>query len=150
MTIFNTLDEVSAAVGADLGVSRWIDITQDRINAFADTTEDRQWIHTDPVAAAAGPYGTTVAHGFLSLSLLAAFSEDLLIVEEARTGVNYGLNKVRFPAPVPVDSKVRGRGKLAAVDQIPGGIQVTMVVSVEREGSERPVCVGEFVLRLHA
>ncbi|MBQ9056448.1 MaoC family dehydratase [Rhodococcus sp. (in: high G+C Gram-positive bacteria)] len=150
MTIFNTLDEVSAAVGADLGVSRWIDITQDRINAFADTTEDRQWIHTDPVAAAAGPYGTTVAHGFLSLSLLAAFSEDLLIVEEARTGVNYGLNKVRFPAPVPVDSKVRGRGKLAAVDQIPGGIQVTMVVSVEREGSERPVCVGEFVLRLLA
>lgn len=150
MTIFNTLDEVSAAVGADLGVSRWIDITQDRINAFADTTEDRQWIHTDPVAAAAGPYGTTVAHGFLSLSLLAAFSEDLLTVEEARTGVNYGLNKVRFPAPVPVDSKVRGRGKLAAVDQIPGGIQVTMVVSVEREGSERPVCVGEFVLRLLA
>ena len=150
MTIFNTLDEVSAAVGADLGVSRWIDITQDRINAFADTTEDRQWIHTDPVAAAAGPYGTTVAHGFLSLSLLAAFSEDLLIVEEARTGVNYGLNKVRFPAPVPVDSKVRGRGQLAAVDQIPGGIQVTMVVSVEREGSERPVCVGEFVLRLLA
>ena len=150
MTIFNTLDEVSAAVGADLGVSRWIDITQDRINAFADTTEDRQWIHTDPVAAAAGPYGTTVAHGFLSLSLLAAFSEDLLIVEEARTGVNYGLNKVRFPAPVPVDSKVRGRGKLAAVDQIPGGIQVTRVVSVEREGSERPVCVGEFVLRLLA
>ena len=150
MTIFNTLDEVSAAVGADLGVSRWIDITQDRINAFADTTEDRQWIHTDPVAAAAGPYGTTVALGFLSLSLLAAFSEDLLIVEEARTGVNYGLNKVRFPAPVPVDSKVRGRGKLAAVDQIPGGIQVTMVVSVEREGSERPVCVGEFVLRLLA
>ena len=150
MTIFNTLDEVSAAVGADLGVSRWIDITQDRINAFADTTEDRQWIHTDPVAAAAGPYGTTVAHGFLSLSLLAAFSEDLLIVEEARTGVNYGLNKVRFPAPVPVDSKVRGRGKLAAVDQIPGGIQVTMVVSVERDGSERPVCVGEFVLRLLA
>lgn len=84
------------------------------------------------------------------MSLLAAFSEDLLIVEEARTGVNYGLNKVRFPAPVPVDSKVRGRGKLAAVDQIPGGIQVTMVVSVEREGSERPVCVGEFVLRLLA
>lgn len=150
MTIFNTLDEVSAAVGADLGVSRWIDITQERINTFAETTEDRQWIHTDPLAAADGPYGKTVAHGFLSLSLLAAFSEDLLKVEEARTGVNYGLNKVRFPAPVPVDSKVRGHGKLAAVDQIPGGIQVTMVVSVEREGSDRPVCVAEFVLRLLA
>lgn len=148
MTAFNTLDEVRAAVGADLGVSRWIDITQERINAFADTTEDRQWIHIDPVAAAKGPYGATVAHGFLSLSLLAAFTEDLIKVEEVRTGVNYGLNKVRFPAPVPVESRVRGRGHLASVDEVPGGVQVTMAVSVEREGFDRPVCVAESLLRL--
>ncbi|KXF51342.1 dehydratase [Rhodococcus sp. SC4] len=148
MTAFKTLADARSAVGTDLGVSRWIDITQDRITAFAETTEDRQWIHIDPVAAASGPYGTTVAHGFLSLSLLAAFSEDLLAVEEVRTGVNYGLNKVRFPAPVPVDSRVRGRGQLTAVDDIPGGAQVTMTVTVEREGSDRPVCVAEFVLRL--
>lgn len=148
MTNFHTLDEVRASVGADLGASRWINITQERINAFAETTEDRQWIHVDPVAAADGPYGTTVAHGFLSLSLLAAFTEDLIKVEEVRTGVNYGLNKVRFPAPVPVDSRVRGVGRLISVDDIAGGVQVVMEVSVEREGGDRPVCVAEFVLRL--
>ncbi|MFC9840163.1 MaoC family dehydratase [Rhodococcus sp. NPDC127530] len=148
MTAFTTLDEVRASAGTDLGVSRWIDITQDRINAFAETTEDRQWIHIDPAAAAAGPFGTTVAHGFLSLSLIAVFSEELLEVKEVRTGVNYGLNKVRFPAPVPVDSRVRGRGRLASVDEIPGGVQVTVVVTVERDGSDRPVCVAESVLRL--
>ncbi|MHA4854491.1 MaoC family dehydratase [Rhodococcus sp. MSC1_016] len=150
MTHFAGLNELRASVDADLGTSRWIDIDQARINTFADTTEDRQWIHTDPQAAAQGPFGTTIAHGFMTLSLVAAFLEDLMVVDGISMAVNYGLNKVRFPAPVPVGSRIRAHGRVLAVDEIPGGVQTTVLVTVERDGSDKPVCVAESVSRFLA
>lgn len=150
MTHFARLDELRASVNADLGTSRWIDIDQARIDSFADITEDRQWIHTNPRAAAQGPFGTTIAHGFMTLSLLPAFLEELMVVDGIAMAVNYGLNKVRFPAPVPVDSRVRARGRVLAVDEIPGGVQTVVLVTVERDGSDKPVCVAEFVSRFLA
>ncbi|TQC49666.1 MaoC family dehydratase [Rhodococcus sp. WS4] len=148
MTRFAGLDEVRASIDTDLGVSRWIEIDQARIDSFADTTEDRQWIHTDPEAAARGPFGTTIAHGFLTLSLLPAFLEELMVVEGIGMAVNYGLNKVRFPSPVPVGSRVRSRGRVIEIQDIPGGIQVTILVTVEREDADKPVCVAESVSRI--
>ncbi|NEW37702.1 MaoC family dehydratase [Nocardia cyriacigeorgica] len=147
MTSFAGLDEVRAAVGSELGHSRWIEIPQPRIDAFAEATEDRQWIHTDPVAAAAGPFGAPIAHGYLTLSLVSAFLEELLRVEGVAMAVNYGLNRVRFPAPVPAGARVRGHGQLAEVREIPGGIQTTVVVRVESDRSDKPVCVAETVTR---
>ncbi|PSR70236.1 dehydratase [Nocardia sp. MDA0666] len=149
MTFFDNLDAVRAGAGAELGVSAWIDVPQNRIDAFADATEDRQWIHTDSAAAAAGPFGTTIAHGYLTLSLVSAFLADLLAVGDVAMAVNYGLNKVRFPAPVPSGSRIRGHGRLADVTDIPGGLQTTTIVSVEREGVGKPVCVAEVVTRFH-
>lgn len=148
MTTFNSFDDIRAAVGTDIGTSRWFDITQDRIKAFAETTEDRQWIHVDPERAAEGPFKTTVAHGFLTLSLIAAMFEDVIQAPWATAGINYGLNKVRFPSPTPVGSRVRGHAHLLEVEDIPGGVQLISRVTIEVEGSDRPTCVAESVNRI--
>jgi acyl dehydratase len=133
--------------GAELGPTGWLEIEQARIDAFAAATDDRQSIHIDPEAAAAGPFGTTVAHGFLTLSLVVRFWNE---VAPAWPGVtlNYGLNRVRFPAPVPAGSRIRGRFRVEAVEEIPGGRQATVAATIERDGSEKPVCVAELVFRL--
>ena len=147
---FASIDDLRAAVGTDLGTSDWVDIDQKRIDVFADATDDHQWIHVDPERAAAGPFGTTIAHGFLTLSLLPRLGEGLSHVEGATMGVNYGLNKVRFPAPVPVGSRVRAHVRLLSVDDVPGGVQVVTQVTIERESGDKPVCVAESVSRIYA
>jgi acyl dehydratase len=150
MATFSSLAEVRDSVGRDLGYSDWILVDQDRVDAFAEATEDRQWIHVDPERAKAGPFGGTIAHGYLTLSLLAPFMGDLLHVEGVRMGVNYGANRVRFPAPVPVGSRLRAHGELAAVQEVnDGGLQLTVLVTVEREGGGKPVCVAEKLVRLY-
>ncbi|MFC1415005.1 MaoC family dehydratase [Streptacidiphilus sp. N1-12] len=146
---FATLDDLRAAIGTELGVSDWIRIDQQQVDQFASATGDHQWIHTDPERAAKGPFGTTIAHGFLTLSLLPVIGEGLFQVDGVRMGVNYGTNKVRFPAPVPVGSRVRGRVELLEVDDVPGGVQLVTKVTVEREGGDKPVCVAESVSRLY-
>jgi acyl dehydratase len=133
--------------GDDLGPSSWVEIGQARIDAFAAVTEDRQSIHVDPESAAAGPFGTTVAHGYLTLSLVGHLWDDVAPPHDGVT-VNYGLNRVRFPAPVPSGSRIRGRFHVAAVDPVPGGRQATIEATLEREGGERPVCTAELLLRL--
>ena len=132
--------------GAELGPTGWLEITQERIDAFAAATDDRQSIHVDPEAAAAGPFGTTVAHGFLTLSLVVRLWNE---VGPAHDGVtlNYGLDRVRFPAPVPAGSRIRGRFRVEAVDEVPGGRQATIAATIERDGSEKPVCVAVLLLR---
>lgn len=126
----------------------WITVTQDQINMFADATGDHQWIHVDPVKAAKGPFGAPIAHGFLSLSLLPLFFSQAVKVEGATMGVNYGLNKVRFPAPVPVNSRVRARVGVHSVEPVgPDAVQITWLVTVEREGGDKPVCVAESLSR---
>ncbi|HET8606683.1 MAG TPA: MaoC family dehydratase [Gaiellaceae bacterium] len=135
--------------GLELGPSAWLEIGQERIDRFADATGDRQWIHVDPERAAAGPFGSTIAHGFLTLSLLPQATFELMEVEDAGTAINYGLNRVRFPAPVPVGSRVRARFRVVEVAEIDGGVQVTTAATVEREGSEKPVCVAETVSRYY-
>jgi acyl dehydratase len=144
---FATVEELKAAVGTVVGRSDWVTVDQDRINTFADATGDHQWIHVDPERAAAGPFGTTIAHGYLTLSLIPMLSTDVVKVEGARMGVNYGLNKVRFPAPVPAGSKVRATFELVSVEDVEGGVQVVSRVTVEREGGDKPVCVAETVSR---
>ncbi len=134
--------------GLELGPSRWFELSQERIDAFADVTEDHQWIHVDPARAAEGPFGTTIAHGYLTLSLLVPIAYELMPIEDARLAVNYGVDRVRFPAPVPAGSRVRGRLRVAAVDEAAGGVRVGVTGTVEREGGEKPVCVAELVLRL--
>jgi len=146
---YATLADLRAAVGTELGVSDWIEIDQERIDRFAEATGDHQWIHVDPVRAAASPFGSTIAHGFLTLSLLPAIGDQLIQVEEVRMGVNYGVNKVRFPASVPVGSRVRGRVELVEMTEVEGGFQLVTKVTVEREGGEKPVCVAESVSRLY-
>ena len=133
-----------------LGTSPWLTIDQARIDAFARATEDLQWIHTDPARAAAGPFGATIAHGFLTLSLLSWMGEHAFEIPHLRMSINYGLNRVRFPAPLPVGSRVRGVFRLLACEQIDGGSQVTVEATVEREGSTRPVCVAESVSRRYS
>jgi acyl dehydratase len=147
MTTVVSFDELPALVGRELGVSDWVTVTQERIDRFAQATGDHQWIHTDPARAAAGPFGTTIAHGFLTLALIAEFAQSAYRVDGARMGVNYGLNRVRFPAPVPVGSRLRGRFRLLEVQPIDGGVQLAAEVTVEREGSARPVCVAESLAR---
>src|SRR6478735_12582956 len=140
MRLFQKIDEVEAAVGDHLGHSDWLEITQDRVNAFANATDDHQWIHIDPEQAAQGPFGTTIAHGFLTLSLLVRFWYEVGPAFEGYSmGINYGLNKVRFPSPVPVGSKVRGRFTVASIEEIEGGIQVVLNGLAERDGQEKPV-----------
>ena len=147
MRTFDKLSDLQALVGQDIGQSGWIGVDQQRIDLFADATGDHQWIHVDPVRAATGPFGAPIAHGFLTLSLLPEMAASALEVRDTRMGVNYGLNRVRFPAPVPVGSRLRGRFKLLAYEPIEGGAQVTMEVSMEREGSAKPVCIAESVAR---
>ncbi len=135
-------------VGDEFGPSDWLEITQERIDRFAEATDDHQWIHVDPEQASQGPFGTTIAHGFLTLSLLVRFWYEVGPAFEGYSmGINYGLNKVRFPAPVPVGSKVRGRFSVAAVEEIENGIQVVLNGVAEREGQEKPVCAAELVFR---
>ena len=147
MRRFESLEEFGALIGQTVASSDWITVTQERIDEFARATGDHQWIHVDPVRAAAGPFGSTIAHGFLTLSLLPVMAESAIELRNVRMGVNYGLNKVRFPAPVPVGSRLRGVFKLAAFEPIEGGAQITMEVTMEREGSAKPVCVAESLSR---
>lgn len=147
--VFGSLDELRAAVGEELGTSDWLEIDQKRIDLFADATGDHQWIHVDPEKAAAGPFGTTIAHGYLTLSLLPALVPQLMRVDNVKMGLNYGSNKVRFPATVPVGSRLRATGRIAEVTEVSGGVQLTTVVTVEREGGEKPVCVAETVSRFY-
>jgi acyl dehydratase len=135
--------------GAEFGPSSWVEVTQDRIDGFADQTGDHQWIHVDRERAAAGPFGTTIAHGYLTLSLIPAMSSEVLPRQEGGMGINYGLNRVRFPAPVPSGSRVRGTFRVDAVDEFDGGVQTTMTATVEREGGDKPVCVAEVVFRTY-
>jgi acyl dehydratase len=145
------LETLRALVGTELGRSRWFEIGQDRIATFADATDDHQWIHLDPERAAReSPFGGTVAHGFLTLSLLPSMLSDVLAMVDAKLVVNYGLNKVRFPAPVPAGSRVRAAIVLAALDDEAGSTQLTLDVTVEREGGTKPVCVAEFLVRRYA
>jgi acyl dehydratase len=141
------LADLQALVGQDVGVSDWVHVEQSRIQAFADATGDQQWIHTDPARAATGPFKTPIAHGFLTLSLLPMLFETAFVVDDVTMGVNYGLNRVRFTAPVPVGSRLRGHFKLQSYDTLPGGAQLTMLASVEIEGSDKPACVAQTVTR---
>ena len=137
-------------VGDEFGPSSWIVVDQARITAFADATGDHQWIHVDPERAAQGPFGQTIGHGYLTLSLVPAMSYEVLPRQDGGMGINYGLNKVRFPAPVPVGSRLRASFEVLQVDELEGGRQVTMKATVEREGGEKPVCVAEVVFRHYA
>jgi acyl dehydratase len=147
MRSFEHLEDLQALVGHELGVSDWTVVDQQRIDRFAQATGDTQWIHVDPVRAAAGPFGATIAHGFLTLSLLPEMAASAFEVQDARIGVNYGLDRVRFPATVPVGSRLRGAFKLLAFTPIPGGAQMTVEVTMTREGADKPVCVAESLLR---
>jgi acyl dehydratase len=147
MRTFDRLADLQALVGNALGTSEWILVEQSRIDRFAAATDDHQWIHTDAERAAAGPFGATIAHGFLTLSLLPAFFATAFKVADTRMGVNYGLNRVRFTAPVPVGSRLRAHFRLLAFDAIDGGAQLTVEATVEREGADKPVCVAESLTR---
>ena len=148
MRIFQTIADLTACIGQVVAVSDWTTITQQQVNLFADATGDHQWIHVDPEKAAAGPFGAPIAHGFLTLSLLPQFLESSFEIAGSRMGVNYGLNKVRFTAPVPVGSRLRARMKLLASEPIAkDGVQMTWEVTVEKEGSDKPVCVAESLVR---
>ena len=143
--VFDTLDAFKAAAGEELGTSDWVTVTQEQINTFADATGDHQWIHVDPEAAAKGPFGTTIAHGYLTLSLLPVFGAEIYEVQNLAFGVNYGANKVRFPNPVPVDSRLRATATLKEIADIAIGTQATISFVVEREGAEKPAVVAEVV-----
>ncbi len=148
MHTFHSYAEVSACVGQEVAVTDWITITQEQVNQFAQATGDHQWIHVDPERAKAGPFGAPIAHGFLTLSLLPRFFEMAFHIEGARMGVNYGLNRVRFTAPVPVGSRLRARMLLQAAEALPpDGQQMQWLVTVEREGADKPACVAESLSR---
>ena len=148
MKTFDTLAELATCIGEEIPPTDWITITQAQVNLFADATGDHQWIHVDPERAAAGPFGAPIAHGFLTLSLLPQFFAAAFDIKNSNMGVNYGLNKVRFTAPVPVGSRLRARMKLLAADAIDNaGVQMNWEVTVEREGGAKPVCVAESLVR---
>lgn len=146
-TSVERLDDLASWVGKELGTSSWVDIDQARINAFANATDDHQWIHVDAERAKDGPFGGTIAHGYLTLSLLIPMWADILEVGDVHTMLNYGLNKVRFPSPVPSGSKIRARATLAAFEAIPGGAQLAADILVERQDGGKPACVAQLVLR---
>jgi acyl dehydratase len=148
MITLTGIDDIKAKVGEELGVSSWHEVTQEDINTFAEVTGDDQWIHVDVERAKDTPFGGTIAHGYYTLSLAPKFTYELFSFEGFAFGVNYGVNKVRFPAPLPVGSRVRMRATLAGVDDVPGGIQIATALTFEREGSEKPVCVAETLARL--
>lgn len=150
MKTFETLADLAACVGQEVAVSEWTTVTQEQVNRFAEATGDHQWIHMDVERAKAGPFGAPIAHGFLTLSLLPMFFDTTLDIRGARMGVNYGLNRVRFPSPVPVGSRLRGRLTLQAAEPIErDGLQITWAVVVEREGGDKPACVAESIARLY-
>jgi acyl dehydratase len=150
MTTTTTLAELPGLVGQELGTSDWYEVTQEAVNQFADATGDHQWIHVDVERAKKeSPFGGPIAHGFMTLSLLVPLASGTYSVSDSRMGVNYGLNKVRFPAPVPVGSKLRARVVLQDCQEITGGLQNTLAVTVEREGGDKPVCVAEWVSRAY-
>jgi acyl dehydratase len=147
-TVFSSPSEILENVGKDLGTSDWLEVTQDRINTFADATGDHQWIHVDAERAKDGPFGSTIAHGYLTLSLVNFFLPQIVTVENISMGVNYGLDRVRFTSPVPVGSKIRARGQLTKADAMKGGaVQCVVRVTVEVEGSERPACIADTISR---
>jgi acyl dehydratase len=146
-TTIEGIDGLKALIGEHLGFSEWHEITQEQINTFADATGDHQWIHIDAERAAAGPFGTTIAHGYLTLSLTPVLMAEIYQVGGVALALNYGLNKVRFPSPVPVGSKVRAGIALQSVEDVTGGVQITMAVTFEVEGGTKPVCVAEVVFR---
>ena len=147
MRSFDHASDLQPLVGEEIAVSDWITVTQERIQLFADATGDHQWIHLDTERAAQGPFGTTIAHGFLTLSLLPEMGASAMAVKDTRMGVNYGLGKVRFPSPVPAGSRLRGRFKLLKYEPLEGGAQITMECTMQREGFEKPVCVAESITR---
>jgi acyl dehydratase len=151
MTTTTTIAELPSLKGQELGISDWYEVTQDAVDLFADATGDHQWIHVDVERAKAeSPYGGPIAHGYLTLSLIVPLVSQTYTVTDAKMGVNYGLNKVRFPAPVPVGSKVRARVTLKDVEEVAGGLQNTFSVTIEREGGDKPVCIAEWVTRAYA
>jgi len=145
---FTTIDEISAAVGEDLGASDWLSIDQDRVNQFAEATGDHQWIHVDVERAASGPFGGTIAHGYLTLSLVPMLGAQIFALETSGAKLNYGVNKVRFPAPVPVGSRIRAHAKVVDVSAVPMGTQATFGWTIEVEGQAKPGCVAETVVLL--
>ena len=150
-TIMNGLDELKAQAGADLGRTGWCEITQERVNGFADATGDHQWIHVDPDRAAAGPFGSTIAHGYLTLSMVIPLFGELLEVRGVSMAINYGLNKVRFPAPVPVGSRIRLAAALGAVEDAGvNAVQVVADFTIEVEGAAKPACVAQAIYRYYA
>jgi acyl dehydratase len=150
LQVYNGIDELKAAQSVELGPTEWFEIEQSRIDQFADTTEDRQWIHVDAARAADGPFGATVAHGFLTLSLLPFFSNSLRRIEGMTMGINYGLNKVRFPSPVIVGSRVRGRLTMIELEDVSGGaLQTVSRVTIDIEGGTKPACVADMVARYY-
>ena len=149
-THIESIGKLSEHVGQEVAVSDWFEVTQARIDQFAEATEDRQWIHIDPVRAAReSPFKQTIAHGFLTLSLLSKLAMGTISVGGVSMGINYGLNRVRFIAPVPADARIRGRFTLAALEEIKGGAQATWHVTVEREGGEKPCCAAEWLVRYY-
>lgn len=146
----NGIDELKAKVGEELGVSAWHEVTQEDVNAFADVTGDHQWIHVDAERAKDTPFGGTIAHGFYTLSLGPRFNDEIVAFDGFSFAMNYGLGKVRFPAPVPVGSKVRMRAAISDVSDVPGGVQFTIAQTFEIEGGEKPVCVAELLVRAFA
>jgi acyl dehydratase len=144
---FSGLEELVAAEGSQLGPTDWLEVTQERVNLFADATDDHQWIHVDPEQAASGPFGATIAHGLLTLSLLPHFTSQMYTVGNIAMAINYGYNKVRFITPVKVGSKIRARAAIAKVDQLDGAVQATLTTTVEIEGSGKPAAVAESIVR---
>jgi acyl dehydratase len=147
MTTFAAPEDLLSAVGTELGPTDWITITQEQINAFADATLDNQWIHVDTERAKNGPFGAPIAHGYLTMSLASHFMSELVRVSGISMGINYGVDKVRFPSPVPVGSKLRGRGEIVDVKEVPGGVQATIRVTIERDGGDKPAAVVDAIAR---
>ena len=147
MKVFESLDEFVAAEGSQLGPTDWLEITQERVNLFADATDDHQWIHVDPERAANGPFGGTIAHGLLTLSLLPHFTHQLYTVKNVAMAINYGYNKVRFITPVRVGAKLRARAEIAGVTRLEGAVQATLATTVEIDGSDKPAAVAESIVR---
>ena len=147
VAIFHSAEELRAAAGREAGPTDWITVEQSRVDEFADATDDHQWIHVEPACAASGPFGTTIAHGYLTLSLVNFFLPDLVRVEGAKMGVNYGTNKVRFPAAVKVGARIRGRAQVLEATDVSGGVQIVVRITIEIEGGERPACVADTISR---
>jgi acyl dehydratase len=148
MRVFTTFDELADAVGEELGTSDWLEITQQRVDAFADATGDHQWIHVDVERAASGPFGGTIAHGYLTLSLIPQLTPQIFVLDTPGAKLNYGVNKVRFPSPVPVGSRIRATATIVEVTDVPAGKQLVTRYTIETEGQDKPACVAETVALL--